>query len=555
MGPDLMPVRRMSPQLRQPANTRAMMVDVMVALVPALAMGVFMFGVRVLVLAAISVASCVLFEFLYRRMVGESDSIRDLSACVTGLLLAMSLPATASYWVPVLGGAFAIVVVKQFYGGLGKNFMNPALGGRMLLATFPMLMTNWSEAMDRLPLLGVDAVSAATPMSYLHQGVLPPQELSQLLLGQRGGCMGEVSAFMLLLGGGYLLLRQVISPRIPLAYLGTVALLTFLFPQGNDPVAWMLAQLCVGVLLLGAFFFATDPVTSPVTPRGQLMFGVGCGLLTVLLRYHSSYPEGVGWAILTMNCCVWLLDRAGMPRRFGEKNLAAVQSWLGWFRAHMSDIKFVKPQFSLFTKALQEGKMPGEAHLDQIRSQAVILSRLGVVVLAVGVMIFGVHRYTDLDTVRAQNREQRELLAQVMSQASFSSETPYRAAGALSILGGYSGENELLGYCVEVQSQGFGGPITMVVGVDLDGKVTGVAVTDHRENRDTGAKALTPAALSRYVGKAGTIRASGSNSVDAVSGATATSHAITAGVNRALAIVANLDTEGADIYYEDSEAG
>ncbi len=302
----------------------------------------------------------------------------------------------------------------------------------------------------------------------------------------------------------------------------------------------MLAQLCGGGLLLGAFFFATDPVTSPVTPRGQLMFGVGCGLLTVLLRYHSSYPEGVGWAILTMNCCVWLLDRAGMPRRFGEKNLAAVQSWLGRFRAHMSDIKFVKPQFSLFTKALQEGKMPGEAHLDQIRSQAVILSRLGVVVLA---------------TVRAQNREQRELLAQVMPQASFSSETPYRAAGALSILGGYSGENELLGYCVEVQSQGFGGPITMVVGVDLDGKVTGVAVTDHRENRDTGAKALTPAALSRYVGKAGTIRASGSNSVDAVSGATATSHAITAGVNRALAIVANLDTEGADIYYEDSEAG
>lgn len=136
-------------------------------------------------------------------------------------------------------------------------------------------------------------------MSYLHQGVLPPQELSQLLLGQRGGCMGEVSAFMLLLGGGYLLLRQVISPRIPLAYLGTVALLTFLFPQGNDPVAWMLAQLCGGGLLLGAFFFATDPVTSPVTPRGQLMFGVGCGLLTVLLRYHSSYPEGVGWAILT----------------------------------------------------------------------------------------------------------------------------------------------------------------------------------------------------------------------------------------------------------------
>lgn len=151
-----------------------MMADVMVALLPALAMAVFFFGFRVLVLTALSMGSSILFEYGYRRLTGQSDTVRDLSACVTGMLLAMSLPATAAYWVPILGSAFAIVVVKQFYGGLGKNFMNPALGGRMLLATFPMLMTTWPQPLDRVPLWGVDAVSAATPMSYLHAGTLPP---------------------------------------------------------------------------------------------------------------------------------------------------------------------------------------------------------------------------------------------------------------------------------------------------------------------------------------------------------------------------------------------
>lgn len=208
---------RLPPQVGQPSNTSAMMGDVLVALLPTTAMAVFFFGFRVLVLAAVSIGSCLLFEFLYRRLTGQSDTLRDLSACVTGLLLALSLPATAAYWVPILGAAFAIVVVKQFYGGLGKNFMNPALAGRMLLATFPVLMTNWSKPLDRLSLLGVDAVSAATPLSYLHAGTLPPQTPGQLFLGQQGGCMGEVSAVMLLLGGLYLILsaHQLHGGRVP----------------------------------------------------------------------------------------------------------------------------------------------------------------------------------------------------------------------------------------------------------------------------------------------------------------------------------------------------
>lgn len=285
--------KRLPPQLRQPSTTRAMMLDMMVALTPTLGMAVFFFGPRALALTAVSITSCVLFELIYRKLTGQPATVGDLSACVTGLLLALSLPASAPYWVPVMGAAFAIIVVKQFYGGLGKNFMNPALAGRMLAGTLPMLMTTWPQPMQKLSLTAVDAVSAATPLSYLHEGALPPQGLDVMFLGQRGGCMGEVSTFMLLLGLGYLLLRRVISTRVPLSYLGTVAVLALLTtPKGLPHLTWAACQLMGGGLLLGAAFFATDPTTSPVTPRGQVMFGVGCGLLTMLLRSSSPYPEG-----------------------------------------------------------------------------------------------------------------------------------------------------------------------------------------------------------------------------------------------------------------------
>jgi RnfABCDGE-type electron transport complex D subunit len=543
---------RLPPQAGQPSHTTTMMTDVMVALIPALVMAVFFFGLRVLVLTALSVGACLFFEWGYRRLTGQSDTVRDLSACVTGLLLAMSLPATSAYWVPVLGAAFAIVVAKQFYGGFGRNFINPALAGRMLLATFPVLMTNWSQPLDRLPLLGVDAISSATPMSYLHAGVMPPLSLGQLFLGQQGGCLGEVSSVMLLLGGGYLILRRVISIRIPAAYLGTVALLALLFPgEGTDPLRWMFAQLFSGGLMLGAFFFATDPVTTPVTPRGQVMFGVGCGLLTMLLRYFSSYPEGVGWAILTMNCCVWLLDRAGMPRRFGVHRFAVVRKWRRNLRNSLSEIRFVKPDRPI--RLWENGQAPGEQYLDQIYTESKLAVRFGAVLAAVVLMIFSVHWATDLDTARAEANTQQGLLAQVMPEAAFSSEVPYRAAGALSIQAGYSADNTLLGYCVEVQAQGFSGILTMEVGVDLNGQVTGVAVTDHKETAVIGTQAMTPEALSRYVGRSGTIRTDGSNAIDAVSGATATSNAITAGVNRALAIVAGLESGSEDVSYVDGE--
>lgn len=310
-----------SPHICSGESVRGAMLDVMIALVPALGVSTYFFGPRVLIMTLISVVSCVVFELVYRLLMKKYVSIGDLSACVTGMLLAMCLPVNAPYWMVVLGSFFAIVVVKQLYGGLGKNFMNPALAGRVFLFSFPALMNRFvSAGTEFWSGLGstADAVTSATPMASLHQGVLPDVSLRDMLLGAHGGSMGEVPAAMLILGGVYLLLRKVITLRIPLFYLGTVAVLTYLFPLGgNAPLDWMLYNLLGGGLLLGAIFMATDYTTSPVTPRGQIIYAIGCGCLTVFLRYFGVYPEGVSFAILIMNAFVWLCDKAGMPHRFG----------------------------------------------------------------------------------------------------------------------------------------------------------------------------------------------------------------------------------------------
>ena len=538
-----------SPRVRDRATVDSIMLDVLVALVPALALGVLMFGFRALVLAAVSVGSCMAFETLYCRWTGKENTVKDLSACVTGLLLAMTLPPTAPYWAPVLGGAFAIIVVKQFYGGLGKNFMNPALAGRMLLLSFPKMMTTWVEALNYPALAGgTDAVSAATPMSYLHLGKLPPQTLSQMLLGQHGGAVGEVASFMLLLGGVYLLGRRVISWRIPVSFLGTVAALTFLFPRGTNVARadWMLYNLLGGGLLLGAIFMATDYTTSPVTPRGQLLYGMGCGGLTVALRYYGSYPDGVGFAILTMNCCVWLLDRVGLPRRFGVAPWTETANWLRRQRVRLAKLRPVRPP----KRAHAKGEMPGEGQLDRIRSWQRSTLAFAAVAAAMVVLVCGVDRLTGQTIAIRENREQQALLSRVMPQANIATETPYESEDAVRILAGYR-EHELVGYCVELEVQGFGGMITMVVGVDVNGEVTGVTVTDHSEHADIGGQVIEGTYLGRYVGLSGTIRDSGFNSVNAVSGATDTCRAITAGVNKALYITSQLDDSGVE--YADGE--
>ena len=316
-----------SPHIHSPVTTQTIMRDVLIALAPAALGSVWFFGLRALMVLLISVAGCVFFEWLCSRMMKFTCKVNDLSAMVTGVLIAFVCPVTIPYWCVLVGDFFAIVIVKQLFGGVGRNLVNPALAARAFMFSWPALMTTWvkpgfSNAAGLLDT--ADAVTGATPLAQMAASEMP--NISDLLIGNVGGCMGETSVILLLIGFAYLLIRRVVTLRIPVAYLGTVAVLTLLFPQnGADNLQWMLCQLCSGGLMLGALFMATDYVTSPVTKLGQVVFGIGCGVLTVVIRYFGGYPEGVSYAILIMNCCVVLLDRIGRPKKFGapKKGVAA----------------------------------------------------------------------------------------------------------------------------------------------------------------------------------------------------------------------------------------
>ena len=317
-----------SPHVHSPITTRTIMRDVLIALLPALLGSIYFFGFRALTVTMVSVAACVFFEWAYCKLMKMHCKIYDLSACVTGVLLAFVCPVTIPYWTIILGDFFAIVIVKMLFGGLGRNIVNPALAGRAFMFSWPVLMSNWVKVGFENA-AGVfstaDAVTAATPLANMHQGVLCEESILDLFLGNVGGCLGETSALLLIIGFIYLLYRKVITARIPLAYIGTVAVLTFLFPQGNDRIAWMAAQVFGGGLMLGAIFMATDYVTSPVTKLGQSVYGGGCGALTVMIRYFGGYNEGVSYAILCMNACVVLLDRIGRPVKFGAPKKEAAK--------------------------------------------------------------------------------------------------------------------------------------------------------------------------------------------------------------------------------------
>jgi electron transport complex protein RnfD len=312
-----------SPHVHAPVTTRTIMRDVLIALTPALIGSVYFFGLQALLVTLVSAAACVFFEWAYCRITKTNCKIYDLSAVVTGVLIAFVCPPTIPIWTILIGDFFAIILVKALFGGIGRNIVNPALAARAFLFSYPVLMTHWTDPGLQNILWIPDAVSSATPLASMHQGVLPENvTILDMFLGNIGGCIGETSALLLLIGFVYLLIRKVVHLRIPVAFIGTVAVLTFLFPMGNDRLTWMLAQLLSGGLMLGAMFMATDYVTSPVTKLGQVCFGIGCGLITVVIRYFGGYPEGVSYAILIMNCCVVLFDRIGRPKKFGAPKKA-----------------------------------------------------------------------------------------------------------------------------------------------------------------------------------------------------------------------------------------
>ena len=304
-----------SPHIRGNFRTNRIMMDVVLALLPALAVGLWKFGFRVIPVTAICIGAAIASEWLYCKLTKGRNTIVDGSAMVTGILLAMTLPHTVPYWQAALGSAFAIIVVKCFCGGLGQNIFNPALAARaFLLLVYPVGLTRY---------MGVDGVSAATPLHHMVMPALPEESILDMFLGNCPGSIGEISALALLAGGAYLLYRKVISIRIPAAYIGTVAVLTLVFSKTGAPLQWMLYQLFSGGLLLGAIFMATDYATSPATPVGHIIYGIGCGILTVLFRYFGLFPEGVTYAILIMNAFVWFIDRHTAMRRFGTGKGAA----------------------------------------------------------------------------------------------------------------------------------------------------------------------------------------------------------------------------------------
>ncbi len=301
-----------SPHILKNHSTATIMRDVIIALLPAFAASVIFFGPRAVLVVLCCVVSCVVFEFLSRKVMKRSNTISDLSAVVTGMLLAFNLPVTIPLWVAVIGSFAAIVVVKQMFGGIGQNFANPAITGRIVLfISFAAHMTNWMPPFYYLD--SVDAVTMATPLTDLAGA-----DTLSLFLGNVPGCLGETSALALLLGGIYLVVRKVISPVIPVTYLGTVFLLSFAF--GVDPVK----EIFAGGVMLGAIFMATDYSTSPITRKGKLIFAFGCGLITILIRVFGNYPEGTSFAILFMNVLTPLIDRFTASKPFGlEKEKGA----------------------------------------------------------------------------------------------------------------------------------------------------------------------------------------------------------------------------------------
>ena len=324
-----------SPHIRAAETTRSIMLDVIIAMVPALVWAVITFGVEALLLTAVSVVGCVFWEWLYRKLMKKPQSVGDLSAVVTGMLLAFVCPPSTPLWMILIGDFFSIVVVKQLFGGIGKNFVNPALAGRaFLLGSYAGVMTTWVDpAANKAPLFGgtVDVVTTATPLAMMKTGdleALSQYSIMDMFLGKIPGSMGEVSALLLIVGGLYLIIRKVINWQTP----GPVKIVQTreeVFSNGQPHLAWMLSNLFGGGLMLGAFFMATDYATSHVTKKGQLIFGIGCGLFTVFIRYFGSYSEGVCYSIMIMNLCVALIDKFTKPARFGvvksEKKEAAAK--------------------------------------------------------------------------------------------------------------------------------------------------------------------------------------------------------------------------------------
>lgn len=308
-----------SPHDENYTKTSDIMLNVCIALLPALIAGCIFFGIRAAIVTAVCVISAVVSEYICRRLMKRDNTIKDLSAVVTGIILAFNLPVSIPLWMAALGSFIAIVVVKQLFGGLGQNFANPAVTARIaLMVSFPTAMTNWVLPFEWKN--GADAVTGATPLVLRNMTPEKLTEINQeipscldLFLGNTGGCIGETSALALLLGGLYLIARKIINPAAPAAFIGSLALISFI--AGENPLYEILA----GGVFLGAFFMITDYATTPITTKGKIVFGIGCGIITFVIRHYASLPEGVSFSILLMNILTPYIEQHTRPKVFGAK--------------------------------------------------------------------------------------------------------------------------------------------------------------------------------------------------------------------------------------------
>lgn len=303
-----------SPHARSRVTTRSIMLDVIIALCPSLIASGVIFGLRALLVTAVSVAACVFFEWAFRKFVlKKHNTIGDLSAVVTGMLIAFNMPSGIPFWMVIIGDLFAIVIVKQCFGGIGQNFVNPAIAARIFMLLSFGQMSQWTQPMAGfMNLGGVDALSGATPLAAQSEE-LPT--LMNMLLGVRGGCLGETCIIAIVIGGIYLVARKVITPVIPCVYIGTVAV--FMLIAGKGDFTYTAYQLLSGGLFLGAVFMATDYTTSPISTKGKVIYAIGCGLITCVIRLFGSLPEGVSYSIILMNILTPLIERITTPKPFG----------------------------------------------------------------------------------------------------------------------------------------------------------------------------------------------------------------------------------------------
>lgn len=547
-----------SPHVRGKDTTSDIMFDVIIALVPATVIGVYQFGWYAGLLVAVCILSAVLAEFIYQRAMKKPVLIGDFSAVVTGLLVALNLPPGMPVWMAMLGSIFAIIIVKQLFGGLGQNFMNPALGARcFLLLAFSKYMTNFT----------FDGVSTATPLAVLKEG--GTVDIFDMFIGKTAGTIGEVSAAALLIGAVYLLVRKVISPRIPLTYIGTFAICIAIYALVNDidVIRFTLAHLCGGGLMLGAWFMATDYVTSPVTPNGKYIYGVILGLLTFVLRIYGGSAEGVSYAIIISNLLVPLIEKVSVPRSFGKgAELSAEER-----KKLKADEKLKKAKTK--EEALEEKPLDNEKmdalnekleRSSKVRGIAVAVLALFVITVIMGAGLGMVYDITKKPIQEANEKAKEEAYMAVMPEADrvktySEDELSYENISSYMAEQGY-GDNtfEEIGIAYDADgkekgiimmlknSQGYGGDIELVVGIDLAGNITGISFLELNETVGLGMEAADEEFISQFIGKGvypftyTKTGASTDSEIDAISGATITTSAVTDAVNAALCLYVNM---------------